>query len=393
MSGVCTYSAQTVTHNFTKYYFGDNVTVFGSFYQKRSSQLRLSRLTDNGHDDLAMAGMATPKPSTHGHSPTRTALYLSKVWSGQSACCFGTTVAFVLLCTWLFQPGGGGWVAMWWWQLVIMVGVMAVLPHLTALLTATKKPCSGDQDLCPSRSPPSPSSPFSRKKAATSVVTLDNDGHELVRCLERLKELTGNHANFHRHDNRARLEGAFLEVSRRSEAPFPPSRLQRHSRDTIARLDPPDAPRPRCHGPRGAGGNLGHPWPHWRIGAGNTGGPDDDGSTNVGRQVGRAWAAAVAAQVEKASEAVKRTGGDWTVKVLFPRGCKEAFGNALDIVKPNRSNRRDPCPRLFVHGRCRQPRCFCSHGLEREPSSAQTRQFTDWVKRRCSKLVEEPAIS
>jgi len=134
-----------------------------------------------------------------------------------------------------------------------------------------------------------------------------------------------------------------------------------------------------------------------QIGASGLGGGgrrsqgDDQGEArSMSKQVASEWSKAVSPMVKKASDAVKAAGKDWSMKLLYPKGCKEAFGGALNIVKPNNMQKREPCPRLFTYGKCRTGRCSDSHNLEREPTAGQKKHFVDWVEKRCAEIVADP---
>ena len=67
----------------------------------------------------------------------------------------------------------------------------------------------------------------------------------------------------------------------------------------------------------------------------------------------------------------------------------ENFG--AQILLPNKWGNKEPCPRLFTYGQCRNKRCAACHGMSREPSRDQSKRFVDWVEARCSELAANPS--
>ena len=118
------------------------------------------------------------------------------------------------------------------------------------------------------------------------------------------------------------------------------------------------------------------------------GGPTDAGS--LAKKVAKEWQRLLARPLKDAKEAYVNAGKQWGMKVVFPNGAKEAMGNFARQVRPTASGGTTPCPRLFVYGKCASRRCNCSHNLQREPTSAETRAYVDWVQARCSEIKSNP---
>jgi len=104
------------------------------------------------------------------------------------------------------------------------------------------------------------------------------------------------------------------------------------------------------------------------------------------QKVAEEWARRIGPAVKKAQANTESAGQKWNLRLLYPDGCKEAFGNMLGIVKPNKAGKQVPCPRLFTYGNCRVKNCNASHGLTREPTTAEGKSFTDWIEKRASQF-------
>ena len=122
---------------------------------------------------------------------------------------------------------------------------------------------------------------------------------------------------------------------------------------------------------------------------------EDSGSagnrdSNVAKRLAKEWSRQVAESVKDAADAVKAVGKEWSMKVLYPKGVGEAFGDMTSVMRANSAGRKDPCPRLFTYGQCKVKKCNQSHSMDREPSGGQSKRFVDWVKGRCSAIKTSP---
>ena len=106
----------------------------------------------------------------------------------------------------------------------------------------------------------------------------------------------------------------------------------------------------------------------------------------VAKKWAEQWAKSVGPAVQEAAEACKKAGTRWNLRVLYPNGCTEAFGDMTQLLKPGPNGRQVPCPRLFTYGSCTVSNCNACHHLSRDPSHDQACKFTDWVKKRAASI-------
>ena len=125
--------------------------------------------------------------------------------------------------------------------------------------------------------------------------------------------------------------------------------------------------------------------------SGRNGTSKNQESSSMSRQVLKEWAGTIKPHVDKAAAAVKAVGKTWGMKALYPNGVKEALGPLNEHIRATVAGKKDACPRIVTYGKCNMRSCKQGHSLEREPTRNQSRQFTDWVIRRCDTIVQDPS--
>ncbi len=127
-----------------------------------------------------------------------------------------------------------------------------------------------------------------------------------------------------------------------------------------------------------------------RRSGGSPEGDPPQARANSARRLAREWARRLEAPWKEAKVAYTNIGKNWTPEVVFGNGLQEAFGDMLAVVKPNSAGVKDPCPNLFVHGKCGGARCPHSHVFTAEPSRSLADKYTTWVRSKCNQIKRDP---